>query len=95
MPSSEDAGFARRLFYVAVSADTAELRTLLDRYVDDVVAPNPSILGARVLSDEHGPYLSVAVRCERDPLSLEGTFHGLRVVVQRREPSSAAVGPLR
>lgn len=80
---------------MAQSADTAELRALLGRYVDEVVAPDPSILGARVLSDERGAYLSVAVRFERDAHSLEETFHGLPVVVQRREPSSAAVGPLR
>lgn len=79
---------------MSVSADTAELRALLDLYIDNVVAPDPSILGARVLSDEQGPYLKVAVRYERDPRSIEPSFHGLRVLVQQREPSSTALAPV-
>jgi hypothetical protein len=74
-------------------ADTIEFRGVLGRFVEAYVLDDPSVLGARMLRDDIEAYLSVAT--SENAEELPRTFEGIPVRVHRREPSMAAVGPLR
>lgn len=76
-------------------ADTPELRGKLDRFIAHYVRVEPSILGVRVVEAGEGPYLDVGIRRGAAAPRLPPDFEGLAVVAREREPSPAAVGPLR
>lgn len=74
-------------------ADSLAFREILARFVDTYVESDPAVLGVRMLQDDDGPHLSVAVL--EDTPTLPQAFEGIPVRAHLREPSRAAVGPLR
>jgi hypothetical protein len=79
---------------MATVADTIELRETLDQFVEHHVIDAPDMLAARVLRDEEGEFLAVAVRPGSSP-QLPRRFQGLRVITTERAPGQVAAGPLR
>jgi hypothetical protein len=75
-------------------ADSKDLREILDRFVAAYVVSQEQISAARVLKDDAGSFISVAVE-PNQPADVPGEFEGLRVILSEREPGHVAAGPLR
>jgi hypothetical protein len=75
-------------------ADNEMLRETLDAFVSAHVIDEERIVSARILRDEHGDFIAVALEPGRD-VNLPESFRGLRVLSTQREPGYVAAGPLR